>query len=80
MGTPRKAAESQEVFPGRYLHIGLSNEVTELLEEYSTEQIPNTIQVDLSNDGERLNKESCVWPIMCRIFNLKKTKIGIVGI
>ena len=79
-GTPRKAAKPIEVFPGEYLHLGLANELFEILEENCTDQIPNIIQIDLATDGAKLNKEYCVWPILCRVFNVNKSRIGIVGI
>ena len=78
--TPRKALTGEEVPPGKYLHIGLQKTLINLIRKSSSKEIPNTIQLDLSTDGGRLNKKYCVWPIFVRIFNIDKSKVGIVGI
>lgn len=80
VNTPRNPAILSNVEPGKYIHFGLEARLVENLIN-----IPSAIkelELDFNMDGCNLDKSGTVhiWPIQCRIVNIKRTKPIVIGI
>lgn len=80
--TPREPTELRTVDPGEYLHLGLIQALTLMLDGINPEDIPNHLLVDFSTDGASLDKTPAgtIWPIQVIIANIPGCKPEVVGI
>jgi len=81
LNTPRNKVILSQVKPGEYVHFNLETEIIEAFSRFSL-FLPNCIEIDFHTDGCALNKLESVhlWPIQCRIANIKYIKPRIVGV
>lgn len=82
LNTPRVSPQVRNIFPGKYLHIGLQKALTRILLKTSPHLIPDILHIDWNTDGARLNKSGSmqIWPIQCLVANVECCKPEIVGI
>lgn len=71
------------VYPGNYVHIGLKNGLNKYLAsaEFDT-TLQKEVLLDFNIDGVPVSKSSteCFWPILCRVVNVKKPMVFVVGV
>ena len=80
LDTPRDPPDIATVEPGEYLHLDLEKALVQILDKQPKNEIPEQLVVDIHTDGATLNKKVSIWPIQCRIVNVRKSIIGIIGI
>lgn len=80
LNTSRAETIVSKVEPGEYIHFDLETSIIEVLSCFSIGSLPN--QIDIDTDGCNLDKSGSVhiWPIQCRLANVRHIKPIIVGI
>lgn len=81
MRTPKSRAVI-DLAPGKYVHIGVRNNLENYLNNFEQEQLPKELLLDFNIDGLPLSKSSnsCFWLILCRIVGVDSYNIFPVGI
>lgn len=77
-----KTPQNREVLdcpPGKYVHIGFKSNFDNLLAKFKNVSL---LELDFNIDGVPITKSnrSCFWPVLCRVWNLDKRFIFVVGI
>ncbi|KAL6438757.1 hypothetical protein ACFW04_004630 [Cataglyphis niger] len=82
LNTPRVKTIVSNVEPGEYIHFDLEASIIEVLSCFPIDSLPNQIDIDFNTDGYNLDRSGSVhiWPIQCRLANIKHIKPIIVGI
>lgn len=82
LGTPRTRVIVSNVEPGEYVHFDLAESLVQSISNISSANITNTLKLDISTDGCSLDRSGNVhiWPIQCRITNIRGIKPIVVGI
>ncbi|XP_071576474.1 uncharacterized protein [Temnothorax nylanderi] len=81
LNTPRRCLDIYTVPPGEYLHFDLEIAIVDSLSDILCTSV-NEVVLDFSTDGCNLDKQSIIhiWPIQCRIVNVEKAPLIVVGI
>lgn len=81
LNTPR-IITIEDLNPGKYIHLGLEKNLNNILNSYDA--LPDTLLLDLNIDGAPIFDDSyehgSLWPILCHIYNLKKSPVFAIGI
>lgn len=82
LSTPRKSTVLLDVPPGEYLYFGLEAAILSILEITDDDDIPESLEIDISTDGATLDnsRKNQIWPIQCRISNISNSQPEVVGI
>jgi len=82
LNTPRVKTIVFKVEPGEYIHFDVETSIIEVLSCFPIDSFPNQIDIDFHTDGLNLDKSGSVhiWPIQCRLANMKHMRPIIVGI
>lgn len=80
--TPRTPAVISKVDPGNYIHFSLESEIVKTLSLSSISNIPHELEIDFNTDGCNLDRSGNIhiWPIQCKLANIKNTKPIVIGI
>ena len=80
--TPRTTATLLDIPPGQYLDIGFKAAIIDILESLDPDKLPDNLQIDFSTDGANLdnNGNNQLWPLQCRIANIPRSPIKLIGI
>lgn len=80
--TPRDKVLVFTVEPGEYIHFGLEEGIAEVLLQFPSRYLPSHVEIDFNTDGCNLDKSgnNNIWPIQCKLANIRYTKAIIVGI
>lgn len=82
LNTPRVKTIVFKVEPGEYIHFDVETSIIEVLSCFPIDSFPNQIDIDFHTDGLNLDKSGSmhIWPIQCRLANMKHMRPIIVGI
>lgn len=80
--TPRDKVFISTVEPGEYIHFGLEEGIVEVLLQFPITSLPSELEIDFNTDGCNLDKSGNIhiWPIQCKLANIRHTKPIIIGI
>lgn len=71
----------QNIAGGEYLHVGFKWTLMKKLKQISANMLPESIIIDFSTDGAKVNKGSKqFWPIQYRVLNIEDKRPIIAGI
>lgn len=64
-----KSRRVMNIAPGKYIHIGIRNNLETHLNNFELDKLPKELQLDFNIDGLPISKSSnsCFWLILCRI-------------
>lgn len=84
LDTPRTRAILYNVQPGEYIHFDVETKIIKNLSHISKSfaSTINQLEIDFNTDGCSLDKSGSIqiWPIQCRIANIKHAKPMVVGV
>ncbi|KYN50128.1 hypothetical protein ALC62_00156, partial [Cyphomyrmex costatus] len=80
--TPRNKVVVSKMEPGEYIHFDLEIGICNVLSHFPIKSLPSQLNIDFNTDGCYLDRSGSIhiWPIQCRIVNVKHTKPIVVGI
>ncbi|XP_011876846.1 PREDICTED: uncharacterized protein LOC105566980 [Vollenhovia emeryi] len=80
--TPRTPVVVSKVDPGKYIHFSLEAEIIKTLSCLPSVSVPRKLEIDFNTDGCSLDRvgSNHIWPIQCRLANIKYTRPIIIGI
>ncbi|EFN67397.1 hypothetical protein EAG_07631, partial [Camponotus floridanus] len=82
INTPQDKTIIYKVDPGEYVHFDVATRIFRELERFRIESLPSELDLDFSTDGCYLDKSGSIhiWPIQCRLANIKHSKSIVVEI
>lgn len=80
--TPRALVVVSKIDPGEYIHFSLEAEIVKTLSRLPSASVPHELEIDFNTDGYSLDKvgSNHIWPIQCRLANVKYTRPIVIGI
>lgn len=81
MRTP-KSRRIIDIGPGKYVHIGIRNNLESYLNNFEPDRLPKKLLLDFNIDGLPISKSSnsCFWLILCRIVGVDSFDIFPIGV
>ncbi|EZA50809.1 hypothetical protein X777_11058 [Ooceraea biroi] len=80
--TPRTPVVVSKIDSGEYIHFSLEAAIVKTLLRLPLVSVPHDLEIDFNTDGCSLDRHGNIhiWPIQCRITNVKYTRPIIIGI